>query len=216
MSSTIKQRIEQLLSSTGNNQTDAELLLVEIRHAIKNDPLLGKELGLYIAKLNAFIKLQNTSTQLSWQQVAGGKLAIGHKPGGKVSFEGLKKDGATAIVTLLQENEGAHTIGKAAQQAGMTWLWLPFSASRPHSGNALVLVLEVFEQMQNILKNSGGIYIHCSAGIHRTGMITYGFLRHIGQSKSEALQTLMQLRVVTAEQAGEDRLSWGDNFAIDT
>jgi protein tyrosine/serine phosphatase len=56
-------------------------------------------------------------------------------------------------------------------------------------------------------------YIHCSAGIHRTGMITYGLLRYLGKDKNDAKQTLLNLREVTANQVGEERLTWADQFA---
>lgn len=50
----------------------------------------------------------------------------------------------------------------------------------------------------------------CSAGIHRTGMVTYGLLRSLGNEKTEAAQILQSLREVTSSQVGEDRLLWGD------
>ena len=63
-----------------------------------------------------------------------------------------------------------------------------------------------------MLQQGHKIYIHCSAGIHRTGMITYGLLRYLGKDTNEAKQLLHQLREVTAAQVGDERLNWGDQF----
>jgi len=54
--------------------------------------------------------------------------------------------------------------------------------------------------------------IHCSAGIHRTVMTTYGLLRYIGLASEETENFLKELLVATIEDFGQDRLSWGDQF----
>jgi protein-tyrosine phosphatase len=56
------------------------------------------------------------------------------------------------------------------------------------------------------------VYVHCSAGIHRTGMLTYGLLRSMGMSGAAALATLHALRPETGEGVGEVRLAWGEQF----
>jgi hypothetical protein len=195
---------------------EAEALLIDIRKAIKDDPSKGKELGQYIGLISNAIKSQPHATGINWLPADNGYIAIGHKPGGKISFEGLKNEGTTAIVTLLHENEGAQQIGTQTKQAGMAWVWFPFSASKPHAQYDTIKVLQLFNQLHLLLKSGGKIYIHCSAGIHRTGMIAYGLLRYLGYGKIDALQMLSGLREVTAAQAGENRLQWGDQFATDS
>ncbi len=193
-------------------KNEAEALLTSIRKAIKDNPSKGKELGQFISLVTNAIKSQQLETDIKWLPLANGCLAIGHKPGGKISFKGLKKEAASAIVTLLNENEGARQIGTQTQQAGIIWVWFPFSASKPEQYDS-VKVLQLYNQLQALLSSGGKIYIHCSAGIHRTGMITYGLLRYLGYDKSAALQMLTNLREVTAKQVGADRLQWGDRFA---
>jgi protein-tyrosine phosphatase len=114
---------------------------------------------------------------------------------------------------LLHENEGARQIGTQTQQAGMDWVWFPFSASKPHGQYDTIKVLQLYNQLQVILNAGGKIYIHCSAGIHRTGMVTYGLLRYLGYKKIDALQMLRALREITVAQVGADRLQWGDSYA---
>lgn len=211
----MKERVTRMLDQIqlGEvSQADINNFANEIKAAIKSDPSKGKELGQYIAMLGAAFKSQPVKLDMNWVPVNNGHLAIGHKPGGKLPFDGMKNSGASTILTLLQENEDAAKIGAGAKSAGMNWIWFPFSASRPHQEERLNEVSALYADLQQRLGNGEYIYIHCSAGIHRTGMITYGLLRYLGQNALTAQQTLRMLREVTAEQAGEERLVWGDQF----
>jgi protein-tyrosine phosphatase len=152
-------------------------------------------------------------SNISWIQIGQGFISIGHIPGGKISFTSLKEAGTSVVVTLLQEHEGVRKIGEQLKQMNIEWIWFPFSATNPHSGKKKTReVLELFSNMNELLENGNRIYIHCSAGIHRTGMITYGLLRYLGKEKEQAIQLLNMLRVVTVSSVGENRLIWGDQF----
>ena len=73
-------------------------------------------------------------------------------------------------------------------------------------------VRTMLERARLLLEYESSILLHCSAGIHRTGMIGNALLRHVGLSQEQARQTLLALRAVTAEGVGEARLRWGDRF----
>lgn len=68
------------------------------------------------------------------------------------------------------------------------------------------------EMAHAILRDKGTILIHCSAGIHRTGMITNTLLLYLGLRQDEALEKLAQARQVTADGVGQKRLDWGQVF----
>jgi protein-tyrosine phosphatase len=165
-----------------------------------------------LSRIKQASKAKNLHTEVNWVQVGNGFLAIGHKPGGKISFEGLKNEGTSAVLTLLNENEGAPAIGKQSRTVNIDWIWFPFSASKPHDDETVAQVYSLYSQLSSLINSGAKIYIHCSAGIHRTGMITYGFLRFLGSGKTEAFGILESLREVTAAQVGEDRLLWADQF----
>jgi protein-tyrosine phosphatase len=124
----------------------------------------------------------------------------------------LRQQGATHVVTLLSEAEGAADIGAAVKRAGIVWLWFPLESAVPPCEDRDAEVHLLYEGVRAALASRGKIYIHCSAGIHRTGMITYGLLRSLGLSAGEALAVLRSLREETGEGVGEDRLTWGDRF----
>lgn len=213
----MKDEIERLipLIKAGNvSDVESKHIIDRIRQSIKEDASKGKAYGDYLRLINQALKFKELRTEVNWVQVGNGHLAIGHKPGGKISFEGLKKEGASFVLTLLHENEGAATIGKQLHSVNIGWIWFPFSASKPHEGDNIVQIYSLYSNLSTLMDAGNNIYIHCSAGIHRTGMITYGFLRFLGKSKSEALAILQSLREVTASQVGADRLVWADQFVI--
>ena len=56
------------------------------------------------------------------------------------------------------------------------------------------------------------LYFHCSAGIHRTGFFVYSLLRVRGHDPQEAQAQLAQLRDVTANQVGQQRLDLAEQM----
>lgn len=211
-----KDDIECLLLQIKSGEVSEEEIrksISSIRQQIKEDASKGKELGELLNKINQAVKSKQQLYIVNWVKVENGFMAIGHKPGGKISFEGLKEEGTSTVLTLLQNNEGASLIGKRLQSLQINWIWFPFSASKPHDGKALVEVKNSYQELAKLLEAGDKIYIHCSAGIHRTGMITYGLLRFLGKDKTVAFELLRQMREVTANQVGTERLLWADQFA---
>lgn len=137
---------------------------------------------------------------VKWKPLLTGHIAIGHRPGAKLLTQ-LKTAGCTHVVSLLSAREG----GKPDRD-----LCLPLESATPPARERWPEVLVFFGRLRDALEHGARIYIHCSAGIHRTGMITYAFLRWLGQSREQAMAMLRELREITAQQAGENRLAWGD------
>lgn len=76
------------------------------------------------------------------------------------------------------------------------------------------LYKERYQQLEQILGEGAKMYIHCSAGIHRTGMLVFGLLLLLGYGDTEAKRILRDLRPETFEQVGQDRLQWARQFAL--
>jgi protein-tyrosine phosphatase len=146
---------------------------------------------------------------LSWVQVGSGRLSLWGRPGSK-SFPFLREAGCTRVVTLLSEKEGAAAIGEQATKAQLAWTWIPLPGRTPPSGEARAQVLERLTQLSAYLDQGESLLIHCSAGIHRTGMVTYALLRRRGLSGAEAREVLTRLRQHTAEGMHPEHYAWGD------
>jgi protein-tyrosine phosphatase len=149
-------------------------------------------------------------TKLRMVDIAGGKISVGPRPRLKLLKE-FKQSGISHIWTLLSEHEGATDIEKAARKNALQWVWLPLANGKPPEQTSLDEIQQCFAQCQRLLSEGAQIYLHCSAGIHRTGMIAYAFCRFLGLSRAEALHIVEQLRTVTAEGVTEHRLAWGDS-----
>lgn len=143
-------------------------------------------------------------TRPIWRAVAGGHLAIGHRPGRR-RREVLAEDGCTLVVSLLSHKESSASEGPRR-------LRLPLASADPPGEERIPEIRACFERMHAALQGGGRLYVHCSAGLHRTGMITYAFLRTLGHSPPDALALLAELRPLTADEVGAHRLQWGEQL----
>lgn len=146
-----------------------------------------------------------SSYRLTWRPLRGGALAIGHKPG-KALRAALAGGGCTHTLSLLGDHEDSH-------EASDTRLRLPLASADPPGAQRIPEVRACLDRVIALLDGGARLYIHCSAGLHRTGMITHALLRYLGHSRAEALAALAELREATAAAATEERLAWGDQFA---
>lgn len=144
--------------------------------------------------------------------VAAGALTLTHRPR-RDSLVAWKQDGVTHVVTLLGERENARDVGEAAANAGLDWVWIPMPDATIPGDTRTRALLPAIDQVLAILAQGGHVVIHCSAGIHRTGMFGYAVLRRHGLSPDEARTYLAEMRAVTAEGVGRARLAWGDSVA---
>jgi protein-tyrosine phosphatase len=151
-------------------------------------------------------------TAVHWLSIGGGRLTVFHRP--KLTLlASLKAQGCTHILTLLSEHEQAKNLGLAVSKLGLHWIWAPLPNGDP-PGNARSDELRaLLKNLAKILAEGGSILIHCSAGIHRTGMISNALLRSLGLTADEAKAGLLTMRQITHDGVGEHRLAWGEQFA---
>jgi len=142
-------------------------------------------------------------------RVGAGSLALNHRPRRK-DVARLPEFGVTHVVTLLAEREGAKDIGEAVHQAGITWIWCPLANGQPPDAQATAAIRPVLADLASLLDQGAAIVVHCSADIHRTGMFGYALLRQVGLERGAARAKLTELRTVTGEGVGDERLAWGD------
>ncbi|KAH3732739.1 hypothetical protein Pelo_16434 [Pelomyxa schiedti] len=95
-------------------------------------------------------------------------------------------------------------------RAQVEWLWHPLQNSMPPEPGS---PLEAFVVLLSEKIDAGNsVMIHCSAGIHRTGMCAYALLRLRGRSPDEALTSLADMRIQTKDGIQARHLEWGDAF----
>ena len=147
----------------------------------------------------------------AWLNVGGGVLAAGHRPGVRL-LRALERGACTHVVTILSQKEGALDVHAACLQHHLGWIWIPLGSSRPPGRRQTEEIRETFVRMRELLLGSAKLYVHCSGGIHRTGMIVHGFLRFMGFPSADARSALEVLRKEIATGVNSEHLEWGNQF----
>ena len=163
-----------------------------------------------------YIAIQNESITAQIVPVRNELLSIGHRPKQSDILD-LRDEGFTHVVTVLGESEKAGEIGRETEKAGLQWIWLPLGSAKVPVENAedIQHIETVLPQLVTLFRDSKtGIkaYLHCSAGMHRTGMITLAFLRRLGYDSAESMDLLTRLRELTAQNVGAERIAWANSF----
>lgn len=117
--------------------------------------------------------------QLNWAPIGKGRIALGHRPKLR-ALQYFPAAGCDLVVTVLSEKEGALEIGNLVHQSGMQWIWIPLASGNPPRNMPAELV-----EIEAALHGGASIFIHCSAGMHRTGMISFAVLRRMGNREDE-------------------------------
>ncbi len=143
------------------------------------------------------------------------QLILGPRPG-KKSKDAIQAQGVTDIVTLLSAREQPDSISKIARGIGADWHHFPIDGGHMDTLSNVDLS-RLFLLYDEIVRARAGavIYLHCSAGIHRTGFIIYALLRYRGLLAEQASEEVARLRPVTSEQVGEDRLALAEKMFTD-
>ena len=127
-------------------------------------------------------------------------LILGPRPKLK-SIPSLNTD---VIFTLLKPEEASpELIGIAARESGKQWVHFPLDA-REHDSHLSSLKEwnQAAELLASFLSVGSIVYLHCAAGIHRTGTLAYLYFRHQGFSHAEAKEKVFELRPIIQEQIG--------------
>ncbi|MBT8448571.1 MAG: dual specificity protein phosphatase family protein [Gammaproteobacteria bacterium] len=154
----------------------------------------------------------NSKNTLNPIYLLGGAIAIGPRLKVKL-LDDIRAQGVTHVVTLLSEKEGAQDIQQAVTAHDLNWLWLSLENAKPPAKERYAEIEAFFNTLKSHLTNGAYLYFHCAAGIHRTGMITYAFLRYLNNTPVQAFERLKELRELSSQEVGRERLQWGNTFA---
>ena len=123
------------------------------------------------------------------------------------------------ILTIQHENEKPETIKKYTEEIkDITWHNLPLKGA-----NMAIFMNKEVQKMiiNNILillnvmkKNKIVLFIHCAAGIHRTGTILYTILRLCDESIESSMEAIKFIRLDTFRKCGDNRLKYAEEFLV--
>lgn len=123
-------------------------------------------------------------------------LTLGPRP----KFKKIKNRSEQVIFTLLKTNEDAPAIGTAVKKADKIWVHCPLSV-RHHDFSPWRDWVEAAELLELALDVMGQtVYLHCAAGIHRTGSLAYLYFRRKAYTPEQARAKVFQMRPVIEDQ----------------
>lgn len=148
---------------------------------------------------------------MNWFEHKGGRLAIGPRPGRRSSLPKLEKEGCDYIVSILGKKEQPEVIQRAAETRGWGWYHIPMPSAKPPPEEYDELFRDDLARLTELLEDGHSVYLHCSAGLHRTGMIAEAWLMQEGVE--DPLKTLREMREQTADEMTFERSVWAHRVA---
>lgn len=146
--------------------------------------------------------------------VGAGRLALSNRPKLR-DIAKLPEQGCQRIVTIQGHNELPGQVERAARKAGLAWTWVPVGNGKfPEDETDRLMRLGLAELVAAV-ESGESVLVHCSAGIHRTGMLVFALLRWLGESEPEALALLATMRPTTREGLRTEHLAWGNRVAAE-
>jgi protein-tyrosine phosphatase len=153
-------------------------------------------------------------SEIHWVPVGKGRLALSNRPKVK-AVALLRAQGCQRIVTIQGRNEAPGQIGSAAKDAGLEWTWIEVGNGTTPRGDVDLRMRRGLEELVTGLQAGESVLVHCSAGIHRTGMLVFAALRWLGLAEAEALDLIAALRAETRAGLRDEHLEWGNQVARD-
>jgi protein-tyrosine phosphatase len=145
-------------------------------------------------------------------RLGNGALAIGHRPPLR-ALRHMREAGVTHVVSILARAEGPESIEAAARAASLEWIWIELGSTKNLPARRKPDILAALGVLVAALEAGGRLYLHCSAGIHRTGMIAAALMFHLGFDEAQTREAITALRRVTGDDMGQARMDWARSFA---
>ncbi|MBN2890631.1 MAG: dual specificity protein phosphatase family protein [Bacteroidales bacterium] len=202
--------ITNLLTDEYAKVNDVRLAkLFLINNGVDENDLLLKS----ILELEQYLKRIYKSKEVNFLPIKNGFFSIGGRPTlDKILL--LKDLGVNLVLTLLKKEEKeVEELGDFIVENNIKWIWNPLSASSlPTDTKNIERIRSIFNDLDKELEEGSKIYVHCAAGIHRTGAFTNAFLQYSGFSAEESKMMIKQMREVTAREAITKHWNWSKKF----
>lgn len=123
------------------------------------------------------------------------------------------------VITLLHNDELPNQVrNMCLKRKGIKWNHIPllgakseYFQSKETSELIKKNILIIIDEMKN---KPLTIYIHCSAGIHRTGVVLYTLLRLTGETEQSAMEAIKIIREETYNNCGAHRIKYAEDNIV--
>ena len=138
--------------------------------------------------------------------LGGGKLALSERPKVK-DIKKLNVVECDRVVTILgPKGEQAHKIGAEVESCGMAWDWVKVTNANKITDQEKMLFRKSVQVVYDAILSGENVIVHCSAGLHRTGMFAFAILRKGNIERNDALAIIEEIRQKTFEALEEKYL----------
>lgn len=137
-----------------------------------------------------------------WVSLLGHDVSVAGAPSQERLQTWIAEHGITDLVTLQRSDEVSSWVNELAHSRDITWHHFPISGKHMRSPSDLPSLFSLLEWTSQLTKESHSrkIVIHCSAGLHRTGVALYLMCRGTGFSHEDALNLVKEVRHMTASE----------------
>ena len=179
---------------------------------IQSDPGLSSELTPLIGQIKGIQESIRSYEQINWLNISNGCIGIGPKPKDQL-IRDLALHGNVQIVSLLTEEEGASDIRRTTKDCNLKWRGFDLPEDQLPKKEQYYDLTKLYIKMMSAIQQGKCLYIHCSDGIFRSGMIAYSLLQSIGYPPKKAKKMLKELSKEASKEMGKQRYDWADESA---
>lgn len=151
----------------------------------------------------------------------GAKITCHGRPKKSDIAKLYKEHNANYILTIQGTKEQPEIIGQYCNEVSpdIHWEHLPLRGAsmsyfmrEPIQKQILNYIISLYDYIKQ--HNNTVIFIHCAAGVHRTGTMLYTILRGSGENKEKAMEIIKNIRIETFRNVGENRIKYAEEFLV--
>lgn len=134
----------------------------------------------------------------------GGRLALSERPKIK-EITSLRADCTHMVTLLAAKGEQAQRLGDAAHAVDIHWDWVKITKITALTPQEMHDFKHHIKVTLARLTQGASVLVHCSAGLHRTGIFAYVLLQHLHISHDDTLTLIHNMKPETARALQEEK-----------
>eukprot|EP00347_Sterkiella_histriomuscorum_P015217 403357863 len=168
----------------------------------------------YLKQRDIFAEIK----KFKFQQIGSSQVTLWHRPTIR-DIEAIKNlQQITLIVTLQGQQEDPKSIQDECKKQGIEHFHINLNGANQALLNSKATQKMLLPKIQMLFKilndQEHRAVIHCAAGIHRTGTITYTLMRMDGKQCKEAYEGLKEMREQTYKGVGNWRITLAETALL--
>ena len=125
-----------------------------------------------------------------------------------IDLDAIRDWGADALVTLIEDHElrslRVERLGAMTRERGLEWFHLPIRDYDVPDTTFEGAWKGAGERLRAILRDGGGVVMHCKGGLGRAGTVAARLLVEMGWEPDEAIRAVREVRPGAVENAQQE------------